>query len=129
MLKDILMFDIENSDIKTLQKSIVPTFSKQQLMCSIAYKRELIMPPTPTALLFLQRGPENFSILTKRRGLALFEFLGGSGIFHGEAWGFSKNKSQQLMKYHIKNNVNYSNNRNHNVLYLLTTFKCLQVVN
>ena len=26
-------------------------------------------------------------------------------------------------------NINYSNNHNHNVLYLLTIFKCLQLVN
>ena len=28
---------------------------------------------------FLQRGPEKFSMLAKRGGLALFEFLGGGG--------------------------------------------------
>ena len=30
---------------------------------------------------------------------------------------------------HKIKNVNYSNNHNHNVLYLLTIFKCLQLVN
>ena len=35
------------------------------------------------APLFLQGGAEKFSVLAKRRGLALFKFLGGSVFFQG----------------------------------------------
>ena len=78
-----------------------------------------------------------FSMSGKRRKLALFEFLffwgkmnkkGEVDIFRG-TWGFSESNFPLLITYQIrKKNVNYRNNHNHNVLYLLTTFQCLRLV-
>ena len=83
---------------------------------------------------------EKFLILAKRGRLALFklfEFLGASewkgesGFFQGggETDDFLKVifNCWSNIKYN-KKNTNYSNNHDHNVIYLLTIFKCLQLV-
>ena len=72
----------------------------------------------------------------KKERLVLFEFLGGGGVKRGE-WIFSGQGAKDFLKVFFncwsniteyKKNVNYINNHNHNVLYLLTIFKCLQLV-
>ena len=60
--------------------------------------------------------------------LVIFWIFRGEWSFSG-GWGFSESNFQLLIKYLIRyKNVNYSSNHNHNVLYLLTVFKCLQLV-
>ena len=52
----------------------------------------------------------------------------GEWIFSRGGGEFSESNFQLLIKYHIRyKNVNDSNNHNHNVLYLLKIFKCLQL--
>ena len=101
----------------------------QWSMC-IQDRIHILLPPT------LSVGEASkFSMSGKRQKLALFEFLGGKmskkrevDIFRG-TWGFSESNFSLLITYQIRQkNVNYSNNHNHNVLYLLTIFQCLQLV-
>ena len=80
---------------------------------------------------------ENFSMLAKKGRLALFEFLGrereskkgGVDFFRRDLRIFRKKISAVNQISHKIKNANYSNSHNHNVICLLTIFKCLQLVN
>ena len=89
----------------------------------------------PPFLPFLQEVLKNCRCFQNGEPCAFWIFRGDwvkmrEWILSVGSWGFSESNFQLLMKYHIRwKNVNYNNNRNHNVLYLLTFFKCLQLVN
>ena len=67
-------------------------------------------------------------MLAKRRRLALFEFLGGLSKKKGV--DFFQEGPEDFLKVistvdQISHKIKNHNNDNHNVLYLLTIFKCL----